>query len=210
MHAMLTPEPRVRYHNRTKVLLVYLLAWGLAIAVPVAALLWLYPYKLAGSAPEMVQALTGIAVALPDAARETLSQAAQQTGAGGEALRAMLTARDVVWRYTVGTVVGAAWLLSLIWQLLWRARFSHPRHGARSVQRAVAAYRLSMLVVLGICALGALAVYLLGLRLVAGRTEWDYLIYFCGFVTVPLAAMACFRLAAPPAISGRRAYFKRL
>ena len=28
---------RLQYHNRTKVLLTYLLAWGLAIAVPVAA-----------------------------------------------------------------------------------------------------------------------------------------------------------------------------
>jgi hypothetical protein len=46
--------------------------------------------------------------------------------------------------------------------------------------------------------------------LVAGRTLWDYAICFCGFLLIPLAAMACFRLGAPPAISGKKAYFRRL
>ena len=202
---MHTPQPRVKYHNRTKVLLCYLLAWGLALAVPFAALAWLYPFKLAGTAPQLAAPLAGLAIALPQAAREALA-----AGGSGAALTQALAARDLLWRYTVAGVAAAAWLASLLLQLLWRVRFARPRHGARSVQRAVAAYRAALLAVLGINVLGALLVVLLGLRLVAAPTVWDYLIYFCGFAANPLAALCCFRLAAPPAISGRHAFFKRL
>ena len=53
---------RVKYHNRTKVLLCYLLAWGLALLLPYLGLRYLYPYKLAGSAPELALTSTKAAV----------------------------------------------------------------------------------------------------------------------------------------------------
>ncbi len=197
--------PRVKYHNRIKVLLCYLLAWGLALAVPLAALLWVYPYKLAGSAPDLAAPFSALAAALPAQARDAL-----HTGDSGAALTASLIARDLLWRVSIGAAVAAVWLISLLIQLLWRARFSHPRHGVRSIQRAVTAYRLSMLLVLGVCAAGAGAVTLFGLRLVAAPTVWDTLICLCGFAVIPFAALVCFRLAAPPALSGKKAFFKRL
>ena len=45
------PRVTARYHNRTKVLLCYVLAWGLALLLPYVALRYVYPYKLAGTAP---------------------------------------------------------------------------------------------------------------------------------------------------------------
>ena len=44
----------VKYSNRTKVLLCYALAWGLALLLPYLALRYLYPYKLAGTAPAYI------------------------------------------------------------------------------------------------------------------------------------------------------------
>jgi hypothetical protein len=202
---MQSAHPRVKYHNRLKVLLCYLLAWGLALAVPLLALWWLYPYKLAGTAPVLAAPFAGLAAMLPEAARAALGN-----GSSGAALTAALDARDLLWRATVAAVAAAAWLLSLLWQLLWRVRFTRPRHGARTLRRAMVAYRLSMLAVLLINAAGVAAVTLMGLRLVASPGLWDYLICLCGFVCAPIAALACFRLAAPPAISGKRSFFKRL
>ena len=56
----------------------------------------------------------------------------------------------------------------------------------------------------------ALAVYLMGVRWISGRTVWDAILYFLGFAMAPLAAFVCSRLAAPPAISGHHAFFRRL
>ena len=76
--------------------------------------------------------------------------------------------------------------------------------------RAVADYRVSMVGIIAVNAVFALALYLFGVRWIGGRTGWDYLVYFGGFVINPLAAMVCFRLAAPPAISGKHSFFVRL
>ena len=42
---------RLRYSNRTKVLLCYLAAFGLPVLWLLAGFFWGCPYKLAGSAP---------------------------------------------------------------------------------------------------------------------------------------------------------------
>ena len=57
---------------------------------------------------------------------------------------------------------------------------------------------------------GGAALWLLGVQFVQGRTGWDYVIYFCPFLLNSLAAIVCFRLAAPPVLSGKGAFFKRL
>ena len=57
---------------------------------------------------------------------------------------------------------------------------------------------------------GAAALWLLGVQFVQGRTGWDYAIYFSPFLLNALAAVGCFRLAAPPVLSGKGAFFKRL
>ena len=57
---------------------------------------------------------------------------------------------------------------------------------------------------------GAAALWLLGVQFVQGRTGWDYVIYFCPFLLNGLVAIVCFRLAAPPVLSGKGAFFKRL
>lgn len=199
---------RIRYHNRTKVLLCYLLAWGLALLLPLLALYALYPYKLAGSAPTLPDGLATLSVALPQTAREALAAAGAELAQSD--LQMALQARDFVWRWTVGGVVLLAWALSLLLQLLWRGRYVRPGQGARAALRAVHTYRLTLLSIAGVNLLAAFALFAFGVRQVAGRTAWDYLIYFGGFVLIPLAAAVCFRLAAPPAISGRRAFFRRL
>ena len=201
---------KVRYHNRTKVLLCYALVWGIALLLPYLGLHFLYPYKLAGTAPLLNLNLAQLPFALPAALREAVSAAVPPADAGTAALLAALTARDLIWRYVVGGFTLLAWALSLLWQLLWRARYTHPRQAARTALRAVRGYRWSMLGIWALNLLGAFCVYLIGVQQIAGRTVWDYLLYFNGFVLNPVAAVLCFRLAAPPAISGKHAFFKRL
>jgi len=197
---------RVKYHNRTKVLLCYVLAWGLALLLPLLALVYLYPYKLAGSAPELGASLLALNVPLPQALRSALDS----TGGGQAALGAAIAARDLVWRYAVGAAVALTWVLALLSQLLWRAGYMRPKSGARAVLGAIRTYRLMLLAIVAICLAGALALYLVGVRWISGRTVWDYLVYFGGFALIPLAAWVSFRFAAPPALSGKKAFFKRL
>ena len=205
------PRVATRYHNRTKVLLCYVLAWGLALLLPYVALRYVYPYKLAGTAPLLFADPAALPLPLPETAKQALATAAG-LGAGGQspALRDVLAMRDAVWRVTVAAVTGLCWALSLLLQLLWRARYVRPRQGARAALRAVTTYRLTLLAVVGLNLLGALAVYLMGVRWIAGRTIWDAIIYFTGFALSPLAAFISSRLAAPPAISGGHAFFRRL
>ena len=201
---------RVKYHNRTKVLLCYLLTWGLALLLPFLALKFIYPVKLAATAPELAASVSALPFALPAAAGEAVAATAFTQGMDQSALQAAITARDLLWRYTVGGVTAVAWALSLLWQLLWRAVYLRPKQGARAAMRAVTTYRWSLSGIVLLNLLGALFVFWLGVRNVAGRTLWDYLVYFGGFALAPLAAMACFRLGAPPAISGKNAFFRRL
>ncbi len=198
--AAVTPKT----HNRTKVLLCYILCWGIALLLPYLGLKTLYPYKLAGTAPTLPTQITAL---LPVAAGET---AVLPSGADPAALQSALTVRDQQWRMVVGAAVAAAWLASLVWQLLWRARYVHPRQAARAALRARRSYHASMLGIGAVNLLAATALYLAGISRIADRGLWDYLLYFGGFLLVPAAAALCSRLAAPPAISGRHAYFRRL
>lgn len=201
---------KIKYHNRTKVLLCYALAWGLALLLPYLGLRELYPYKLAGTAPDLRAAAAALPFALPQAARDALAASAIPAAYNTAALSAALAARDLVWRVAVGAFTALGWLISLLWQLLWRAGVSRPRPAARAALHAVRSYRWSMLGIFLVNLLLALGVYLLGVHAIADRTAWDYVLYFSGFVLNPIAALLCFRLAAPPTISGKHAFFRRL
>lgn len=198
--AAVTPKT----HNRIRVLLCYLLCWGIALLLPYLGLKYLYPYKLAGTAPTLS---TRIAALLPAAAGEA---AALPAGADPAALQSALAVRDQLWRTVVGAAVAAAWLVSLGGQLIWRARYIHPRQAARAALRARRSYHWSMLGIGAINLLAAAALYLAGVNRIVDRGLWDYLLYFGGFLLIPAAAALCSRLAAPPALSGRHAYFRRL
>ena len=88
-------------HNRTKVLLCYILCWGIALLLPYLGLKTLYPYKLAGTAPTLPTQITAL---LPVAAGET---AVLPSGADPAALQSALTVRDQQWRMVVGAAVAA-------------------------------------------------------------------------------------------------------
>ena len=200
-------KQRIRYHNHTKVLLCYVMAWGLALLIPFVLLAYVFPYTLAGSAPQLVDP-SASGLCLPMQAIAGLARhAARPTG---QLLLDQIAMRDLIWRVWVGCATLGAWALALAAQLLWRARYVRPRSGARAAMGAVRTFRVTLLAIAAVCALGALGVYLAGVRWIAGRTAWDYAVYFGGFACTPLAAWACFRLAAPPAISGKKAFFKRL
>ena len=121
----------IKYSNRTKVLLCYLLAWGLALLLPAAALAYLYPYKLAGTAPDALQNFAWLP--LPAVAREALAAGDAALGRG-DLLKA-LTARDLAWRYAAGGMAVLGWTLSLVMQLIWRSAYVRPRQGARWCSR---------------------------------------------------------------------------
>ena len=70
---------RLRYSNRTKVLLCYLAAFGLPVLWMLAGLFWGYPYKLAGSAPHIAETLLGL---FQGQARLATAVSAAHTSAG--------------------------------------------------------------------------------------------------------------------------------
>lgn len=209
-----TPAPasplRVKYHSGLKVLLCYLVCWGAAALLTFAALYWLFPYKLVGTSPNAPENLSRVFPFL----RAPLSglTAALRVDAQADVAtisRAMLL-RDLYWRQMVGLCVGVAMLLSLLVQLCWRASFTRARRASRAVSRAVRWYRLLMTLILLLNVGMAAFVYLIGVRFIADKTAWDYVVYFGGFALTLLASVLCFRLAAPPTLSGYRAFFKRL
>ncbi len=172
--------PHGRLTGSLKNLLCYVASWGVSALWPEIGLPRLYQYKLAGTAPEISLPI------LP------------------------LLAPDARWRAFVGASLLAAWLLSLIGQLAWRARFRRPKSVARATRAAVRAYRLTLLIALLVNLAAALWLWLMGARFIAGFGLWDALIYLGALPLNLLAAALCSRFAAPPAISGRHAYFKRL
>ena len=183
---------RIRYANRGKCLLVYLLSFALPLLWQWAALGVLYPYRLAGTAPQ-----------LPDFVPTAFQPA-------DDSFRALLFSREQNWLMLLAALALAVWLLVLVLQLLWRfTRRAHVR-AFRATQRAVRAYRCLMLLIWAVCALAAAALWQLGVCRIAGRNHWDILCYFGFYLLMPLAAMAVSRLAAPRAISGKHAFFKRI
>jgi len=181
---------RIRFTNRIKCLLCYLIVFPLPLLWQALALRWIYPYKLAGTAPELMEALRFI----------TSEEAS---------LQSLLAARESNWLMLIFLCAVAAWVLVLLLQLLWR--FSRRKSGGfRATQRAVHTYRLMMLFVWGISLGCAALVWQFGVRLIAGRTLWDLIAYFAFYLILPLPAAVVSRLAAPSILSGRHAFFKRL
>lgn len=211
-----TPPPtkrdmqvKVKYSNKTRVLLCYILVFGMALALPIAMLVWVYPYTLVGTAPDVAENLLQT---LPGLRRwlGATADAASIHGLSGTALGLALVARDLHWRVFVGSVFLLCWLLSLILQLLWRRSYRRPLMASRSTRRAVRSFRLMMLLVFVLNLLGGALVYFLGIRFISEKTFWDWALFAAGFLLNIVAAWICFRLAAPPAISGKHGFFIRL
>ena len=202
---------RTRFTNRFKCLLCYLICFSIPLLWQAAGLFFVYPYRLAGTAPS-VAANVAHAVPALASALESYAQAADLSRAAGNpnALAAAIAARDAQWRAAVGGWFALAWLMTLLIQLLWRATHAKATLASRATSRAVRAYRLSFFAILLINALFAAALWLVGARFIAGRTAWDYLAYFAAYILNLIAALCCFRLAAPPVLSGKHAFFKRL
>lgn len=194
---------RLKATNRFKCLLCYLIGFTLTAAYQLAALA-IYPYTLAGTAPD---AAARLLPALPALSRFFSSIPETATAEG---LRAAQLLREQQWLRLLLVVFAAAWILTLLVQLIWRCAHRRPEQTALSTRRAIRAYRLTMLVIWLINAAFAAAIWLVGVRYISARTLWDYAVYFGAYVLMPLAAWMVSRLAAPPAISGKHAFFKRL
>ncbi len=201
---------RVKYSNKTKVLLCYFLCWALALLIPFSGLLLIYPYKLVGTAPAVADNLFTALPALQVWLGDVLPSTAVTPGMSSTALAAMLATRDLQWQVIVAATVAVCWVLSLMAQLTWRGMYRHPLQTAKSTRRAIHGFHVALLAVLLMNALGAALLFFLGVRFISGKTVWDWLVYGNGFVLNVLAAWVCFRWAAPPAISGKHGFFKRL
>lgn len=201
---------RIRYSNKMKVFLCYVLTWSLALGIPMAGLVWVYPYKLIGTAPGIAENLITALPFLAEPLRQSVEAAKLADVMGAQAVGETLELRDLQWRAFVAATSAACWLVSLCMQLLWRGRYRHPLGVSRAARRAIRSYRLTLLMVLLWNALGGGLLYLLGIRFIGGRTAWDWAVYMNGFGLNVAAAFVCFRLAAPPAISGKHSFFKRL
>lgn len=201
---------RVRYTNHTKCLLCYLCCFAVPLLWQAAGLMLVYPYRLAGTAPSLAQ---NLAEAFPFL-RELLSDATARSSAALAAtpreLSDALAYRELIWRCALSVWELLAWLITLVLQLVWRVTNARGLMPAAGTRRAIRTYRLMMLVIWLVNLLAALAVWALGVRFIEGRTMWDYLVYFVAYALNALAALCCFRLAAPPVLSGRGAFFKRL
>lgn len=201
---------RTRYSNKTKVALCYLITWSLAVLLPVAGLLWVFPRKLAGTAPSVFQNLSTALPWLTPWLTELIQRATLTRGMSAQALMDALWARDLQWRVFLGGVHALLWFVSLTVQLCWRFAYRRRLGAARAARSAIRSYRLTLLGIFLLNALGALSIYLLGVQFIGGKTFWDWLVYMGGFAVNVLAAMISFRFAAPPAISGKHSFFRRL
>lgn len=211
---MSTPKRTKRLRLRTsggiKPLLCYLICFALPVLWQYAGLWLVYPFKLANTAPAIADTLQKL-LPLRSAALEAAAMEASLPTVSDPGLwSAALSLRDEHWRLFVAVCFVAAWAVTLLIQLWWRIRHSKGLNAAKLCRRAKATYRLNLLVILLINAAVALLLYLSGVQHIPGRTVWDWLVYFPAFGLNVLAAMICFRLAAPPAISGKHAFFKRL
>jgi len=164
---------------------------------------------LDAGAPHIAETLWGL---FQGQARLAAAASAAQTSAGAspELWRQALQHREQQWLLFWTAVWTVVWLLTLLLQLGWRLRHQKPCFAARNTLRAIRDYRLTQTVIWAVNLAGGAALWLLGVQFVQGRTGWDYVIYFCPFLLNGLAAIVCFRLAAPPVLSGKGAFFKRL
>lgn len=203
---------RLRYSNRLKVLICYVICFALPPLWLLFCLRFVYPYQLKNSAPQVLDHLSRVLPFL----KEPLSaytEAAAVPGAAelsAEIWNGVQQARENQWMIFLLVMFAAAWFLTLLIQLIWRCCHTKALQGAKAARRAVVHYRISMLVILLVNALAAAVVWLLGVQFISGRGLWDYVTYVAPYGLNVIAAFCCFRLAAPPAISGKKAFFKRL
>ncbi|NLO86414.1 MAG: hypothetical protein GX096_13480 [Clostridiales bacterium] len=209
-HGRTKRKVRVRYSNRMKCLLCYLISFSVPVLWQLIALRFLYPYKLTATAPDVTQNLLAAFPFLEGLLSGTLESSAVLAGASPETIRLALEYRDAVWQRWVLVFFALAWLITLVLQLFWRVTSGRGIFASKVAKRAIHTYRLTQLIIWGVNAVFAFALLIVGVRFIAGRTYWDYLVYFLAYLLNGLAAMLCFRLAAPPMISGKHAFFKRL
>lgn len=210
--AIAKPSKRLRLHTSSAFasLLCYLICFALPLLWQAAGLWLVYPYKLAHTAPPIAETLLSLLPFRPAALVGAAQAAALPTGGGASLWAQALSQRDLHWQLFGSLWLAAAWLITLILQLLWRIRHNSALNAARLARRAKASYRLHLLLILLINAAFAAFLYAAGVSQIPHRTLWDTLVYFPAYGLNVLAAMACFRLAAPAAISGKHAFFKRL
>ena len=207
----------IHYHNRTKVLLIYLVCWGVAALVPLAGLWWLYPNKLAGSAPLLSQNLMEWMRQFPqlpflpfsDTLRGALDTVLAGAAVQGDALEQYLAARDLIWQSVASLLGILAWALTLLFQLIWRVFSGRSALTQKKAKRAVHRYHLYMLFLWLLNGLFVAALHLVGMGAIRNFGVWDLLVYTNGYLLNLLAAILCFRNAAPSSISGRQAFFRR-
>ena len=197
---------RMRSGNHLWCILCYAAAFALPAAWMYAALRFIYPYKLYGSAPDVAAHLLRTFPALD----QWLSPIAALTAENASALRDSIFAREQVWLAALAGMAACTWLITLLIQLIWRFTHRSPILSARAVQRAVRSYRITMLIIWLINTAAAAALWLFGVQHIIGRTAWDYLAAFGVYVLIPLSAFVVSRFAASPVISGRHAFFKRI
>lgn len=205
-----TKRLRLRTSGGIKPLLCYLLCFALPVLWQYAGLWLVYPYKLANTAPAIADTLLRLLPLRPAALEAAAMEAALPTVSDPSLWTAALAARDEHWRLFVAVCFLIAWAATLLIQLWWRIRHSKAINAAKLSRRAKRSYRFNLLLIALLNAAVAALVYLSGVQHIPGRMVWDYLVYFPAYGLNVLAAMICFRLAAPPAISGKHAFFKRL
>ena len=187
---------RIRYTARFKCLVCYMIAFALPLLWQAAGLVFVYPYKLASTAPDIAAQLS-----------PHLSLPVQPAAA---TFREAAAAQESLWLTCAALWFAACWLLALLLQLLWRCTHRSPLLSSRRVQRAVVDFRLMMLAAWALAAAFAAALWYFGVQHIVGQTQWDWLVYFGGYALIPMAVWITSRLAAPPVISGKHGFFKRL
>ena len=193
---------RVRYSNHFKCLLCYLIVFLLPLLAQGMGLVWIYPYKLSGTAPDLGQTLPEVLPGL-----SPLLEGLQSRLSG---LVPGLTSRELLWLLFLGSCGFAAWLLTLLIQLLWRLSHGKATFAARRVRRGVHSMRWMLLLLWLLNAAFAFGIWMLGLGFVPRKTPWDYLCCYPLYLLNPLCAWVVSRLAAPPVLSSRNGFFKRL
>jgi len=205
-HTVRIQQMKTKYTNRVKVLVFYIVVWFLAVFLPIAGLVKVYPSELNSAAPAIAKHL---AEAFPGASSWLQGYMDSAEGRNGTSQEAKQAA-DTQWCVFVGTVTAAAWLTSLFAQLCWRSFYVSPVRPARAARQAIHSYRLLLLAIILANLAASACIYGLGLRFVAGRTVWDWTLSMGGFALNIIAAFLSFRFAAPPSISGKRSFFRRL
>lgn len=209
-HRQTQKRIQVRYSNSIKCLICYLICFSLPIIWQGVALWQLYPYKLAATAPNIVGNLYSAFPFLKTMLLAALDSSQITASMSPSAIAAAISYRDSLWQIFVLVLFLVAWLATFALQLFWRFTNSRQIFAARTIDRAVNRYHLSQLIIIGINIAIAGLLLLIGVRFIEEKTHWDYLVYFLAYPMNIVAAFLCFRLAAPPVISGKRAFFRRL